>query len=69
MHAVFTGPIRTDLTLSDGQVIDVRPDIVYLDTPEQAAELAQLIGDYYAEKGHPAHDDDAPFIHDTNPGG
>jgi hypothetical protein len=64
-HAVLTGPIRTTLTLSDGTVVDVRPDLVYVDTVEQAAELAHLIGLHYADRGHPHHDDDAPFVYDA----
>lgn len=63
VYAVATGPIRTDLTLSDGTVVDVRPDTVYLDTPGQAAEVAHLIGLRHAEKGHPLHDDSDAFVY------
>lgn len=66
-HAVLVGPIRTDLTLSDGTVVDVRPDVVYVDTPEQAAEVAFLVGEHYARRGHPGHDDGDPFVHEPTP--
>lgn len=64
-HAVFTGPIRGTVTLADGTVVDVRPDMVHLDSPEQAAEVAHLIGERYAAEGHPMHDPDQPFTHDA----
>lgn len=63
-HAVLTGPIKTDLTLSDGTVVDVRPELVFVDSPEQARELADLIGEHYAANGHPDHDSGDPFRHD-----
>lgn len=62
-HAVVTGPIRGTVTLADGTVVDVKPDVVFVDSPEQAAEVAQLVGDRYAAEGHPAHDADKPFKH------
>lgn len=67
-HAVLTGPIKGTVTLADGTVVDVKPDVVYVDTPEQAAEVAHLVGERYAAEGHPAHDHDEPFIHDTREG-
>jgi hypothetical protein len=63
-HAVLTGPIRADVTLADGTVVDVRPDVVYVDSPEQAAEVAFLIGEHYARRGHPMLDDDMVFVHE-----
>lgn len=66
-HALYTGPIRRVLTLADGTEVDVRPDVVLLDTPEQVAEVADLIGRHYAERGHPHHDD-VPFVYDTPEG-
>ena len=63
-HAVMTGPIRGSVTLADGTVVDCRPDVVYVDTLEQAQELAGLIGDHYADRGHPLHDDGDAFVHD-----
>lgn len=66
-HAVIVGPIRTDLTLSDGTVVDVRPDVVYVDSPEQAAEVAFLVGEHYARRGHPMLDDGDEFVHEPTP--
>lgn len=62
-HAVLVGPIKREFTLSDGTVVDTRPDVVYLDTPEQAAELADLVGQHYETNGHPDHDDETPFVY------
>jgi hypothetical protein len=64
-HALLTGPIRGTVTLADGTVVDVRPDIVYLDTHEQAKEAAILIGERYAAEGHPHHDPGDVFVHDS----
>lgn len=63
-HAVMTGPIKKTFTLSTGAEVDTRPDIVMVDTPEEAAELADLIGKYHADPNtpcHPDHDDEHPF--------
>jgi hypothetical protein len=57
MHAVMTGPITGTVTLSDGTVVDVAADFAYVDTPEQAAEVADLIGRRYATEGHPKDPD------------
>lgn len=62
-HAVLTGPIRGTVTLASGEEIDVRPDLITVDTPEKAAEVAHLIGQRYAAEGHPLHDPDAPFLY------
>jgi FMN phosphatase YigB (HAD superfamily) len=64
-HAVLTGPIRGTVTLADGTVVDVRPDVVYVDSPEQAAEVAHLIGERHEVEGHPDFDtEDADFVHE-----
>jgi hypothetical protein len=63
-HAVLTGPIRGTVTLEDGTVVDVRPEIVYVETHEQAKEVAHLIGERYAAEGHPLLEPDAKFTHD-----
>ena len=63
-HAVLTGPIKGTVTLADGTVVDVKPAVVYVDTPDQAAEVAHLVGERYAAEGHPAHDFGDPFIHE-----
>lgn len=64
-HAVLTGPIKTSLTLSDGTVVDVRPYRVFVDTLDQAHELAHLISQHYAAHGHPDHDAGDPFVYDV----
>jgi hypothetical protein len=68
-HVVLTGPIRTDITLDDGTVVDVRPDAVHCESQEQAIELAQKISEHYEEHGHPSHDSGDEFVYDRNPGG
>lgn len=69
MHAVLTGPIQATLTLSDGTAVDVTPGLVFVETPEHAAELADLIGEHYARYGHPHHDEGDEFVHVRNPEG
>lgn len=64
-HAVLTGPIRGTVTLADGTEVDVRPGVVMVDTPEQAAEVAHLIGERYAAEGHPMHNPGDPFVHNA----
>lgn len=65
-HALYTGPIRGTVTLADGTVVDVRPDVVYLDTLEQVEETARLIAERHVAKGHPHHDPDQPFTYEGN---
>lgn len=52
-HAVLTGPIKGPVRLADGSVVDVTPPVVYVDTPEQAAEVAHAIGRHWEKHGHP----------------
>lgn len=52
-HAVLVGPIQANLTLADGTVVDAYPPVVYVDTYEQAQEVAHLVGQHYADNGHP----------------
>jgi hypothetical protein len=54
-HAVLVGPIKGEVTLSDGTVYDVSPDVVMCESREHAQEVADLVGDRYAAEGHPAH--------------
>lgn len=63
MHAVFTGPIQGEVRLSDGTMVDVTPPVIYVDTEQQAAEVASLIGDRHENEGHPWHDAERPFRH------
>lgn len=66
-HVVLTGPIATNITLSDGTVVDCRAAVVEVPSPEHAAELAHLIGLHYEENGHPSHSADEPFLHYCSP--
>lgn len=55
-HAVLTGNTRrfgNQVQLADGRVVDTAPEIVYLDSLEDAAEVAHQIGLGHAEHGHP----------------
>jgi hypothetical protein len=48
-------------------VIDVRPDQIEVDSPEEVAEVAHLIGERYQAEGHPHHDPEDPFVHTPHP--
>jgi hypothetical protein len=61
-HAVLTGPIRGTVVLADGTVVDVSPDIIEVDTIEQAKEISHHIGLRHEAEGHPGH---TPSV--TNP--
>lgn len=52
-HAVITGPIKGPVQLADGTQVDVSAPIVYVDSIEQAAEVAHAIGQHWAKHGHP----------------
>ncbi len=62
-HVVLVGPIRGDVTLADGTVVDVRPDPVYVDSAEKAAEVAHLVAQRYVAEGHPSHDPGEAFVY------
>lgn len=62
-HAVVTGPVQGSIHLSDGTDLDVSPAVVIVETAEQAAEVAHLIGERHQAQGHPWHDADKPFVH------
>lgn len=72
-HAVLTGPIRGTVTREDGTEVDVTEGIVFVNSAEEAEEVAFLIGERYAEEGHP--DDierdekgnlvQRPFVHEV----
>lgn len=53
-HVVITGPIQGSVELADGKVVDVSPDVVEVQSQEEADEVAHLIGQRYSEEGHPA---------------
>lgn len=51
-HVVMTGPISGAVTLEDGTTYDVSGLFVEVD-PDHAEEVAHLIGQRYADEGHP----------------
>ncbi len=59
------GPVRGEITLSDGTVVDVTPEAIVLPM-EQHAEAAQLVADRYETEGHPDHLYGDAFVHDTD---
>lgn len=64
-HVLFTGPVRGVVTLADGTDVDVTPERLELDSPEQVAEVADLIGRKYAEEGHPHHAHKDAFVYEA----
>lgn len=55
-HALLTGDTRrfgNRVTLSDGTEVDTSAPVIYLDSFEQAAEVAHQIGLGHVEHGHP----------------
>ena len=52
-HAVVTGPITGTVTLSDGRVVDVTPEVVYVEDQATAVAVAHAIGLHHAAHGHP----------------
>ena len=70
-HALYTGPIQWLLTLADGTVVNVNPDVIEVTGQEQADEISFLIGEHWVKNGHPddiEDDDDGevvqrPFVH------
>lgn len=66
-HVVLTGPIKGTVTLQDGTEIDVRPIEIFVDTLDEAEEVAHLIGERYAAEGHPSHDPGDEFVHIAHP--
>ncbi|NHA02055.1 hypothetical protein G5V59_27070 [Nocardioides sp. W3-2-3] len=65
-HAVLTGPIAGQVALADGTKVDVSPQVAIVDTPEQAAEVADLIAREYAANGHPDVDGDFEYVKDAD---
>lgn len=52
-HALLTGPIKGPVRLPDGREVDVTADVVYLDSAQEAAEVAHAIGKHWEKHGHP----------------
>lgn len=61
-HVLLTGPIQGTVTLADGTVVDVSQPVIAVQD-DQAEEIAHLIGQRYAEEGHP---DDVEYDEDGN---
>jgi len=51
---LLTGPVKGPVTLSDGTVYDVSPDVLEV-SPEHAGELSHHIGVRHELEGHPDH--------------
>jgi hypothetical protein len=66
-HVVITGPITGTVTTADGTTYDVSADQIQV-AEQHRQEVADLIGDRYANEGHPTHMyTDVPFEHVKNP--
>jgi hypothetical protein len=63
-HAVLTGPIQGAVVLEDGTKVDVSPQIIYVDTEAEAAEVADLVARRYVAEGHPAVEGDFEYVKD-----
>ena len=63
--AVMTGPIQGVVHLDDGTAVNVSQPFVAVESQEQADELADKIGQHYAENGHP---DDVDMVVDPETG-
>lgn len=60
-HALITGPVKGTVTTADGEDVDVTAPVLHFDSVDKAREVADLIGQRHAERGHPDHDHDQPF--------
>lgn len=55
-HALYTGDTRrfgNKVTLPDGREVDTTDAVIYLDTHDDAIEVAHQIGLAHVEHGHP----------------
>jgi hypothetical protein len=73
-HVVVVGPhIRGYVQLADGTQVDVSPDVIEVDTLEQAKEISHQVGIRFEEEGHPLHEPTErdpfpePFVHLCTP--
>jgi hypothetical protein len=64
-HALITGPVKGTVTTAAGDEVDVTPPVLYFDSEEEARDVADAIGARHAERGHPDHDADQPFVHES----
>jgi hypothetical protein len=62
-HVVFTGPIKGNVTLPDGTVVDVNAHYIEVDDASVAAEVAHAIGVRYETEGHPDQEPGDPFVY------
>lgn len=62
-HVVLVGPIIGSVECADGTKYNVTPLVIEVASAEHAAEVAHLVGKRYAQEGHPAHKDGAPFVY------
>lgn len=70
-HVVLTGPIQGTVTLDDGTVVDVGPQVIEVSNEEHAQEVAHLIALRYQEEGHPnvpvSEENPKGFVYEQNP--
>lgn len=64
-HALITGPVKGTVTTGAGDEVDVTAPVLYFSSPEEAMDVADAIGRKYADHGHPDHDADQPFVHES----
>jgi hypothetical protein len=63
-HLVYVGPhITGHVTIADGTRYNVSPDVIEAASPEHAAQIADAVGQRFANDGHPLHTDGVPFVH------
>lgn len=63
-HVVCTGPMRTDIELDDGTLVDCRPYAVVVHSEAHRDELLHKIGLFYEKHGHPHLDTGVKFRYD-----
>lgn len=59
---VVTGPISGPVTLPDGSVYDVTPEVIEA-WPGHELAISDAIGARHEAEGHPEHGPDEPFVH------
>lgn len=51
---VFTGPIKGEVTLPTGEVVNVAPQFVEARDDAEALAIAEAIGQRHQDEGHPS---------------
>ena len=64
-HVLITGPVKGTVTLPNGDEVDVTPATLTFSSEAEARDVADAIGARHAEHGHPDHDADQPFAHES----